>query len=460
MKFLTKAVAFAAILGSGTLCADAALFSDLENVYLIGNSTPANWTNTCAAPLTHNADGNWVYEGGLQEGEFKFLTKLGEWTPAIMPFEGGTQVSSKGLANCDIYISENGEPDNKWIVTEAGNYRLTINSKDEVLDIQYLGAFPEVLYALGQSCQHMDSTDPLFMNPDGNGNYVWQGMMTYSDEDKLIKFVLEKGDWDKVTFMVPESVDHNDNVRLVKSGESYKAMKSAETEPGVLKDWFWGIGRGDDGIWKVTANPTDLTVKFERIGGLPGAFDANAVKECYINGLASGCFESNDPGQMTSLGNGKWEWSGTLDYATEDGDANHANKQFKFLTGKGDWNAVWYLVPVGATGDGYIEEIGNGTYPVEACSWIGGRTGVDAFFGLKPGEKGNVKIVVDVPAMQFTISGLPGDDSGVENAAVEDTTIEAIYTVSGARLDTRDINALPKGLYVVKTSAGTMKIAK
>ena len=32
-------------------------------------------------------------------------------------------------------------------------------------------------------------------------------------------FCLEKGDWDKVNYLVPESVDHNGNVKIVTPGE-------------------------------------------------------------------------------------------------------------------------------------------------------------------------------------------------------------------------------------------------
>ena len=328
--------------------------------------------------------------------------------------------------------------------------------KAETLKAEYLGAMPQLIYALGNSTTRGDSNSGLFMSRRADGKYVWEGIMTYTDEDKCIKFTLDRGDWDKVTFLVPESVDHNGNVRIVTDG-TYKAMRSAETEPGALKDWFWGIQKGKDGIYRFTVDPEALTVEVKRVKGLPGEFDPMTVTELYMNGLATGSFDSGNPGaKMTAKGNGVFEWEGDMDYSTDDGDAAHANKQFKFLTSKGDWNKVWYLVPSAAQADGYIEQVESGrTYDLSACSWIGGRSGIDAFFGLTPGASDKYTVTVDVPNMTMKIVG--SKTGAVDAIDAEPEEILGVYTIDGREVDGDNLNA---GIYIVRTDKGVKKIIK
>ena len=169
-------------------------------------------------------------------------------------------------------------------------------------------------------------------------------------------------------------------------------------------------------------------------------------------GLAAESFDSNHPLPMKSLGNGKFTWTGTLDYATTDGDENHANKQFKFVTPTGDWNKVYYLVPTGAEADGYIQEVEPGSYPVKMTTWTEGRNGVDAFFGLKPNDKGTYTITMDVPNMTFAIS----KDTSVgvaEIEAAEADAAEEIFDLNGRKVSREGIAA---GVYIVR-KAGTAK---
>ena len=432
------------------------MLSELDNIYIIGSAAPSDWVNTCSYLLTETADGIFVYEGGLAEGEFKFITRLGEWTPAVMPTVGGTTVSARTLEACGIYVSENGDPDNKWNVATAGNYRLTVDTRGGTLKAEYLGAMPQRIYALGASTTRNDSNHGLFMSRRADGKYVWEGIVTYSDDDKCIKFTLDRGDWDKVTFIVPESVDHNGNVRIVTDG-TYKAMRSAETDPGALKDWFWGIPKGWDGIWRFTVDPEALTVEVKRVKGLPGKFDPIAVTELYMNGLATGSFDSGNPGaQMTAKGNGVFEWEGNMDFAAGDGVADHANKQFKFLTSKGDWDKVWYLVPSAAQADGYVEQAESGkTYTLSPCSWIDGRSGVDAFFGLTPGASDKYTVRVDVPAMTMTLTG--SNTTAVGTIDTDSEEILGVYTVDGREVSRDNLSA---GIYIVRTNKGVKKIIR
>ena len=61
-------------------------------------------------------------------------------------------------------------------------------------------------------------------------------------------------------------------------------------------------------------------------------------------------------------------------------------------------------MPSLATADGYIEVIGEGTYPMKKCTWADGQTGVDAFWGIPERADGTYLITVDTEAMTVTLT--------------------------------------------------------
>lgn len=449
MKLFTKSL-LAAMMSVCSLGASALTLADLEHLYIIGNATPSDWVNTCSAPLTQSGD-KFVYEGGLISGEMKFITTLGQWTPAVMPFNGGTEINDKGVT-CDIYVTETGDPDNKWNITKEGNYRLTIDTKAETLTAEYLGELPACIYALGEATSGRDSNSGLYMFKNAEGKYVFEGIVNPKGDHKDIKFTTTRGDWDKVEFLVPTEVNLNDNVNIV--GEGTYPMQKCSEGAGNLKDWFWGVDKA--AIYRFTVDVDALTLTVKKVSNLPGEFEPADVTHLYMNGMATGSFDSNAPGaELTALGNGVFEWKGELDYAAQDGDDAHANKLFKFLTGIGDWNAVWYLIPAQAQADGYIEQVEAGkVYDLQACSWIGGRSGIDAFFGLTEGAKGEYTLKVDVPNMKLHVISGSSSIERVE-AADADEVLE-YYTIDGREISADNLSA---GIYLVRTTKGVCKIA-
>lgn len=447
-----------------------------ENLYLIGSATPAGWNNNAPVQMEKVNDYEFTYTGGLTEGEFKFPWVVGDamWSSeTYMAMESGEKVGKNGIANGEAYLTDNGQPDNKWVVTDPGRYKLTfvIDKTDTAfgeLKVEYLGELADAIYMLGSATGAWFSNEgtPVY---EQDGKFVWTGDLNYYDEDKIFKFCLSRGDWDKVTFLVPTEVNHNDNVLQIEPG-TYSYMESAETEPGALKDWFWGLTEGKSGKYEVTVDTSAKTVTLKLLQSY--AFDRDNVAELYMLGLVAESFDSNHPLPMTSQGNGKFVWTGTLDYATTDGDENHANKQFKFVTPKGDWNKVYYLVPEGADADGYIQAIVPGTYPLMMSTWTAGKTGVDAFFGVTEGTKGVYTITVDVPGMSLKLEeGNTGID-GVEAAAAVsfdgkvlrvNAPEAVIYDIAGRKVMTVgegavDLSGMAGGIYVVTAAGESMKI--
>lgn len=123
---------------------------------------------------------------------------------------------------------------------------------------------PKVIYLLGEAVNSWDSNNgtPVY---EKDGKYVWIGELNYSSDDKLIKIAFGEGDWNAITFGVPTEVNHNGNVLKVERG-IYSYMESAETEPGALKDWFWGVPEGKSGTYEITVDTDAKTISFKTLG--------------------------------------------------------------------------------------------------------------------------------------------------------------------------------------------------
>ena len=107
----------------GTL--DLIYHPQYENIYMVGDATPNGWTIEDATPLvwTENT-GEFVYEGPLKTGELKFAAGEASWD---VPFYMSTTAGQEDLTVTSVMFVPPGGPDNKWKITEAGNYRITLD---------------------------------------------------------------------------------------------------------------------------------------------------------------------------------------------------------------------------------------------------------------------------------------------------------------------------------------------
>lgn len=111
---------------------------EAENVYIVGDATPAGWNIDAPTQMTKKSQYVFVYEGQLYEGEFKACTQTGDWGVSfIRPTQDGVKISRSGVENNAIKYAA-GDPDYKWVVTEAGNYRLTFDLENYTITVEAL----------------------------------------------------------------------------------------------------------------------------------------------------------------------------------------------------------------------------------------------------------------------------------------------------------------------------------
>lgn len=102
-----------------------------EHIWIMGSAAPGGWSWDDITEMQRDASNPNVfrYEGFLSAGELKF--------PLEIDHSFGGDFILAPQANCPI--SENGtyfignQPDNKWIISEAGNYRITIDVENETI---------------------------------------------------------------------------------------------------------------------------------------------------------------------------------------------------------------------------------------------------------------------------------------------------------------------------------------
>lgn len=102
-------------------------------VYMVGDATPAGWDINSPTAMVKNGD-IFTYEGPLAVGEMKFPVEFRWDGPTYMAEEAGTDITAGG--EFTTVLSPNGDPDNKFKVTAAGNYKLTLDTKALKLKVE------------------------------------------------------------------------------------------------------------------------------------------------------------------------------------------------------------------------------------------------------------------------------------------------------------------------------------
>ena len=106
-----------------------------DQVYMVGNATSVGWSINDAIPMTATS-GNpdqFTWEGPLYAGEIKFPTALSWSSDTFMSATPGQSISDdKGL------LALSGNPDYHWVIkdSEAGNYKITLNTKESTVVFQ------------------------------------------------------------------------------------------------------------------------------------------------------------------------------------------------------------------------------------------------------------------------------------------------------------------------------------
>ena len=98
---------------------------EYESIFMVGDASPNGWEIADATPLTWIENtAQFVYEGPLKVGELKFAAGAASWD---VPFYMATEAGQEDLSRTGMQLVQPGGVDYKWKVTEAGNYKITLD---------------------------------------------------------------------------------------------------------------------------------------------------------------------------------------------------------------------------------------------------------------------------------------------------------------------------------------------
>ena len=108
-------------------------FVPYTQIWMVGDASPVGWNIDNPHPMTVDPVNPYVfsYTGPMTVGEFKFPVETGNWGgDFFMPVLNGS-----GPGSTQMKFVPGGNPDNKWKIAVAGNYKITINQLYETISI-------------------------------------------------------------------------------------------------------------------------------------------------------------------------------------------------------------------------------------------------------------------------------------------------------------------------------------
>lgn len=117
-------------------------FEPYPTVSLVGDATPAGWNLPSSVSMEKIDEYTYQWTGNLEPGEIKFTCdNQSDWMGAwFMSVENGLTLET---GEYDVYWVDKTNPDygydsldNKWVVTDSGNYTITLNQATEKLFVQ------------------------------------------------------------------------------------------------------------------------------------------------------------------------------------------------------------------------------------------------------------------------------------------------------------------------------------
>lgn len=113
-------------------------FTPYTALWMLGDATPNGWNDDAPTPMTATADPNvFVYNGPLTVGEFKIPVAIGNGFagPYFRPAMNNPSINDSTAIFVPQGANQADRDDYKWKITDAGNYKVTINQLYETISI-------------------------------------------------------------------------------------------------------------------------------------------------------------------------------------------------------------------------------------------------------------------------------------------------------------------------------------
>jgi hypothetical protein len=147
-------------------------------LFIFGDATASGWDATKAIVLTPDADDPtvFVFKGALGTGSYKFISTLGQFLPSY----------NRGADdNHIVYRTSDSQPDDKFTITEAAMYKITVRLLDLTITAIKLDQPPyDKIYMVGDATPNgwdIGNSTELIQNPDNPYVFTYTGVMKAGD---------------------------------------------------------------------------------------------------------------------------------------------------------------------------------------------------------------------------------------------------------------------------------------
>jgi hypothetical protein len=181
----------------------------------------------------------------------KFSTFTGDWCDGDW-YNPAT--SNQAISNTSYIITSGCDgPDNKWLIneSEAGDYKITINTENEVIRIEQLISYDNIYIVGDASPSGWDITDPEAFTQDDTDPFVftWQGNLAEGE----LKFSTFTGDWCDGDWLLATSADQS------LSATDYSIFSGC---PESDQDHKWKVTASDVGEYLITVDLNNNSISF------------------------------------------------------------------------------------------------------------------------------------------------------------------------------------------------------
>lgn len=217
-----------------------------SRLWIVGDATPNGWNIDQPNEMRVDSSNLFLfrYNEILKAGEFKIPVSTGNWgTDYYMPLTNHPDLSETTTA-----LVHGGSPDNKWLITNAGPYKITLDIQNLKIGIQPFTPYTHIWIVGDATPNGWDIDNPNVMTPDPNDPYVF----TYTGHLNVgeFKFPLSTGNWGCDYFMP------------VIAGSTMGSSQMKFT-PGGNPDNKWKITQA--GNYKITINQLYETISIEML---------------------------------------------------------------------------------------------------------------------------------------------------------------------------------------------------
>lgn len=279
-----------------------------EALFMVGDATPNGWNIDEPTPLVKSEEDNLVFtwEGSLYAGEVKFCLAQGSWDVSfIRPEKNGEKIGKTDITDqkFDMWA---GDPDNKWVVSDAGKYLLTMNLRNWTISTRFLGENEgpevepietEVLYIIGDATPNGWSMDGATEFAKNGYIFTWTGNLNEGE----MKACIEKDG----SFSCPFIMPLEGGVEISSAGVAapdFMFVKSPDNK--------WRVTEA--GKYAVTFDLENWTIAVEYKGAGWQDGDPISTDNMFIIGDAAGGWSLDDAPSLTRQSDYVFVYEGEL----------------------------------------------------------------------------------------------------------------------------------------------------